>query len=347
MHYAPLNLQPLPKAPLVSVLLSSYNYEDWIAEAIVSVQKQSYTKWELIVCDDGSTDGSVDVIRRYCASDSRIKLIAKRNGGQASSLNAAYRASAGDILCILDSDDVWFANKIESVITAFNDNPSAGMVGHPLQVIDHHKVVQKDRHPWYLSDGWVGPALVRGDRVVLPLSSAISLRRPLADRVFPIPEEFRAYTDAVIAQRAALLAPVVALAPVLGQYRVHGSNYGTGTGIAGPTTAEGCRQWLEFSRRLLNARAQFADQHLGVTIDVDALLVQEHPRVIMAQQLFSGGRATRALLSLEPLGSVRFLWFALFYLIPRPISKRLFQIVWGDIAGKRWWWRVRSILFHR
>lgn len=103
----PIPLEPLPDSPLVSILMPNYNYGRYIGEAIESVLRQTYPHWELIICDDGSTDNSCEVVKRYQDKDSRIKLIQKENGGMASALNAAYRECKGDIICLLDSDDVF------------------------------------------------------------------------------------------------------------------------------------------------------------------------------------------------------------------------------------------------
>src|ERR1700740_1299561 len=89
----PMVLSPLPDTPSVSVLISSYNYVKYIGECIESVLRQSYQQIELIVSDDGSTDGSVQAIRRWAAADPRIRLIAGQHRGMAGALNAAWRES--------------------------------------------------------------------------------------------------------------------------------------------------------------------------------------------------------------------------------------------------------------
>ncbi len=96
---APIHLDGLQDRPKVSVLISNYNYVEYVAEAIDSVLEQTYQNFELIIADDGSTDNSIAVISDYCLRDSRISLIAKENGGQASGLNAAFAASTGELIC--------------------------------------------------------------------------------------------------------------------------------------------------------------------------------------------------------------------------------------------------------
>src|ERR1700688_3577180 len=109
---APIHLERLPDRPKVSVLVSNYNYAEYIAQAIDSVLEQTYQNFELIICDDGSTDNSRTVISGYCLRDPRISLITKENGGQASGFNAAFASSTGELMCFLDSDDIFRPAKL-------------------------------------------------------------------------------------------------------------------------------------------------------------------------------------------------------------------------------------------
>ena len=78
----PIELRPFSAEPLVSILVSNYNYARYIGETIESALGQTYANIELIVCDDGSTDDSVQVIEQYERKDARLQLIRKANGGQ-------------------------------------------------------------------------------------------------------------------------------------------------------------------------------------------------------------------------------------------------------------------------
>jgi cellulose synthase/poly-beta-1,6-N-acetylglucosamine synthase-like glycosyltransferase len=80
--FKPVTLTPLPDRPLVSVLLSNYNYESFLQEAIGSVLQQTYEKYELIVCDDGSTDCSREVLEWFQSLDPRITVIFQSNQGE-------------------------------------------------------------------------------------------------------------------------------------------------------------------------------------------------------------------------------------------------------------------------
>src|SRR5713226_9489377 len=95
----PIALPPLGDNPLVSILTANYNYARFIGDAIESAQNQTYTNWEMIVCDDGSTDDSCELVERYMQRDPRVRLVRKQNGGQTSAANAAYRECHGQIVC--------------------------------------------------------------------------------------------------------------------------------------------------------------------------------------------------------------------------------------------------------
>jgi len=86
------------------LLVSNYNYARYIGSSIQSALEQTYAKIELIICDDGSTDDSVRVIEEYEHKDPRLRFIRKTNGGQASGSNAAFAASRGEIVALLDLD---------------------------------------------------------------------------------------------------------------------------------------------------------------------------------------------------------------------------------------------------
>src|SRR6266481_6499107 len=95
----PMVLDPLPEQPLVSILISNYNYGTYLGDAIESALQQTYDKLEVVICDDGSTDGSRQILERYRSQDRRIIVVYQGNSGQSLALNAAFQKSAGDIIC--------------------------------------------------------------------------------------------------------------------------------------------------------------------------------------------------------------------------------------------------------
>ncbi len=102
---------------IVSIITPSYNSSDFIEETIKSVQNQTYQNWEMLIIDDCSDDNSVDVIRKYCALDSRIKLfVLKQNSGAAVARNKGLENVKGRFIAFLDSDDLWMPHKLETQV---------------------------------------------------------------------------------------------------------------------------------------------------------------------------------------------------------------------------------------
>ena len=107
---------------LVSIITPCYNGEKYIAETIDSVLKQTYTKWEMIIIDDGSTDNSLEVIGKYIEKDSRIQLIRQANSGSAVARNNGIRRCSGQYIALLDADDLWDATFLEKQISYMKKN---------------------------------------------------------------------------------------------------------------------------------------------------------------------------------------------------------------------------------
>ncbi len=103
--------------PLVSVIMSSYNYIRYVSKAIESVLDQTFTDFELIVLDDGSVDGSREVIRRYARQDPRVKpVFHETNIGIGKTYNEGIEMAGGKFIAFLDSDDMWARDKLEKQI---------------------------------------------------------------------------------------------------------------------------------------------------------------------------------------------------------------------------------------
>lgn len=103
----------------ISVLINNYNYAGYLPACIDSAVSQDYRNLEVVVVDDGSTDGSRGIIAGY---GDRIVAVLKDNGGQASSFNAGFAASTGDIVCLLDADDAFLPGKLTAIAQIYREN---------------------------------------------------------------------------------------------------------------------------------------------------------------------------------------------------------------------------------
>lgn len=107
---------------LISIITPTYNHEQFIAQCIDSVLAQSYSNWEQIIIDDGSSDATAEIVRRY--RDSRIRYFHQRNAGierLAHTYNRALHMSHGDLVAILEGDDFWPPTKLAQMVPAFAD----------------------------------------------------------------------------------------------------------------------------------------------------------------------------------------------------------------------------------
>ncbi len=98
--------------PIVSIIMPVYNADKYVQAAIDSVLHQTYTEWELIIIDDGSTDGSKKIIEKNAKNDSRIISLSQKNGKQASARNNGFRRAKGKWIAFLDADDIWLSEKL-------------------------------------------------------------------------------------------------------------------------------------------------------------------------------------------------------------------------------------------
>jgi teichuronic acid biosynthesis glycosyltransferase TuaG len=123
--------------PLVSVVMPSYNHEEFVSQSIESVLGQDFDDFELIIVDDASTDQSRQIIQKYAAEDSRIRVILhEANRGISKTLNDGTEAAEGNFIAIIASDDVWARDKLtkQLAVTASNENLIVWSEG---EVIDH------------------------------------------------------------------------------------------------------------------------------------------------------------------------------------------------------------------
>ena len=137
--------------PEVSIILPSYNYENYIGKTIDSVLNQSYPNWELIIIDDSSMDNSLDVIKRY--KDKRIHLFTQKNKGVSSTLNRGIRNSNGKYICFLDADDKYHPDKLDAQVEYMNSG--FDIVTTQVQVIDdkdEESPIEHFKMTWNLYD---------------------------------------------------------------------------------------------------------------------------------------------------------------------------------------------------
>jgi glycosyltransferase involved in cell wall biosynthesis len=206
---------------LVSVVIPTYNRDTLITDALDSVFAQTYRPIELIVVDDGSTDNSVEVIRKWIVAhpDSDLfqtQLICQKNMGGNPARNHGIRESTGNYIAFLDSDDVWFDDKLQKQIKYFDD-PQVGGVYCGIQRadIDSGQVKSKRKYPV----GWILDQMIVRD-VTAPTSTYV-LRKEVFEHVGSFDVGLQARQDWDMWIRLASAYKIQAVPEPLIQYRDH------------------------------------------------------------------------------------------------------------------------------
>jgi glycosyltransferase involved in cell wall biosynthesis len=209
--------------PLVSIIINNYNYGRYLAASIDSSLAQDYPLKEVIVVDDGSTDDSREIISRY---NGQVVAVLKQNGGQASAFNACFEKSKGQIVCFLDSDDVFLPTKVSDVVNALRDE-TLGWCFHDNQWTDAllqpvansaHVSVASGRYD-FREEAVAGTCQFRP-----PATSGLAFSRPLLQTLLPMPQDIRITSDNYIKFASIALSPGYFLATPLALQRIHGEN---------------------------------------------------------------------------------------------------------------------------
>ncbi|MBT1070608.1 glycosyltransferase family 2 protein [Pelotalea chapellei] len=112
----------------VSILVAAYNAEFYVAETIQSVLDQTFADWELVICDDGSTDATATIVQSFIDRDPRIKLVHQANSGGAAARNTAFSISRGEYIVLLDADDRILPEKLAIQVALLDMNSDVGVV---------------------------------------------------------------------------------------------------------------------------------------------------------------------------------------------------------------------------
>ena len=211
----------------VSVIISNYNYAQYLTAAVESVIAQSYQNFEIIVIDDGSKDNSQEVILRLEAQyPDKIKAIFQENRGQGGAFNTGFQACSGEIVAFLDADDIWKPNKLQQVVEIFKQQSVVGVM-HLLEKFDSQGHLLEDNPPQKLKlgDDLAKIVIETGNAWNFPPTSGLTYRRSALEKVFPIDAvKWRIWADGCLIYTTAFLGKIKIVNQVLGGYRIHGAN---------------------------------------------------------------------------------------------------------------------------
>ena len=222
-------------APLVSTVIIFFQAERFLDEAIRSVVAQTYSNWELVLVDDGSTDGGPEIAAGWLAADPRIRVVThsgRENRGMSASRNLGVAHAEGELLAFLDADDVWLPEKLQEQVELVVARPEVGMVygrtlwwygwtGDPADVARDHV-----HDPGVPLDVVIPPGtLLAGlisDGSVPPYTCSVLIRREVFDRLGGFEDAFTGlFEDQVFFAKVFLHEAVYVASACWDRYRQH------------------------------------------------------------------------------------------------------------------------------
>ncbi len=219
--------------PLVSVIVPSFNNGRFIGPALESLFLQTYPKEkrEIIVIDDGSTDNTPEVLKKF---DQNILHVRQQHQGISSARNAGISHAGGEIITFLDSDDLWYEERLQRVVERFVKDPRLGIVYHPIELINSEGVtIEKNFYAAFGYEegisGWVGNEMASGK--IFSGGSSFAFRRDIVDLLYPLPEDVRRGVDYYMTVIFSCYAPAEYIPQILGKYRVHSGNVTMSVGL--------------------------------------------------------------------------------------------------------------------
>lgn len=205
----------------VSVLLPAFNAEKYLAEAVDSVLAQTHDNFELLLINDGSTDGTAEMIDAYAARDSRVRAIHHPNWGMGASLNHAIELAQHDWIARMDADDIMLPNRLDRQAQFIADNPDVDVAATLVEMID-----AEGNPRWKTSSELVDRTTfhrhVRENRVLHIYHPSVLMRKSIVQAVGGYRQQFWSADDMDLWNRIAEGGGLILVQPEhLLQYRIH------------------------------------------------------------------------------------------------------------------------------
>jgi glycosyltransferase involved in cell wall biosynthesis/SAM-dependent methyltransferase len=223
------NFGPAPRAyndtiPLVSVILTSYNQAHFLSDAIESVLRQTYSQFEIIVVDDGSTDNALEIVARYAG----VRYIRQDNQGLSAARNTGLRRSTGAYLVFLDADDRLLSNALEVGVGCLEAHSECAFVsGHYVPISADGSPMRRSQAPCVERNHY--EALLR--RNYIAMHATVMYRRAIFQAVGEFNSSLHACEDYDLYLRIAARAPVYCHDKVVAEYRQHSANMSRNHGL--------------------------------------------------------------------------------------------------------------------
>ena len=243
----------------ISVALITFNSEKYLVPQIDTILANLGPDDEIVVSDDGSTDGTLGILKRYADADKRFRLFSIQHSGCNGNYQNAISHCTGDFIFLSDDDNVWLPNKVKMVIQTFEKHPEVWLVMHDCQICDQDL---KEIKPSFFQDRNAKPGLFHNIMKCSYGGSLIAFRKELVKRILPFPRKMPVYYDEWIGLEASKHGRVLFLPLVLSQWRRHAGTASTGFVSAdGKVTAHKKKSvkglWRRFHQRIHTRAVKF------------------------------------------------------------------------------------------
>ena len=306
--------------PRVSVVLPIYNGERYLAHAIDSVLAQSYRSYEIVAVNDGSRDWSAEIVKRYLASHA-IKYVEQENRGVAGARNTGIAHSAGELIALLDQDDVWLPSKLEKQVAFIDAHPEVAMLHARVSCIDGAGRPISCKGWIYVDDacGHCAEVLLSGNRIA-PMT--VVIRRSCLDEVGVFDQAFAPADDWHLWLRIASRFPLGFLDSIVALYRVHDSNESKNQlkmkraeiAVMESFRSKHATQFRQMDRRAIEAKLgtfyhQTAELLLGAGQGAEAATLEKRSTKLMDGARLYYARKVTAILPRRQRRMIRGYWY--------------------------------------
>jgi glycosyltransferase involved in cell wall biosynthesis len=309
---AVVGLRSVPDAPAVSVIIPTFNRASLVTQAVESVLAQTVRDFEIIVVDDGSTDGTVQALEPYL---SEIRYIRQANRGIAGARNRGIEEARGEFLAFLDSDDRFEPRMLEVVLETFKQYPAAGSVATAEREIDSWnrrgtRVFTKRSAGAYFS-----PETLVGTDTRIGCGRPAVVRRRWVEQLGGFDEEIRCAVDCDLWIRYSFHMPIVLQPEPLVLRRTHGANLSR-------NRKQDALDWLRILEKLADDHPDFVEKHEGTYRRALAKNYLRYGRELLAEEdldtakLGEARRALRRACELAPFRARAHVYFLWSYLAP-------------------------------
>jgi glycosyltransferase involved in cell wall biosynthesis len=207
------------RAPAISIVMSAYNNVAYVEAAVRSILAQSFRDFEFIIIDDGSTDGTGEVLRRFAESDCRIRLVSRENKGLTVSLNEGLAMARGELIARMDADDIALKDRLAKQVAHLAAHPEVVALGTRIETIDPFgSPLERPQH--HLDHAAIDAELIRGSGWAL-VHPTVIMRAAALKQLGGYREEWNNTEDLDLFLRLAEIGKVANLPDVLLQYRQH------------------------------------------------------------------------------------------------------------------------------